>query len=41
MFYTEEDFKSGCSFNYWYGAGSGVVGTVLAQLVIMWIISVI
>lgn len=41
MFYTEEDFKAGCSFNYWYGAGTATVGCVVLLLAGMWVLNII
>jgi hypothetical protein len=39
-YYTADEFKDGCSFNYWFGAAMGVIGTILASgvtvLVYMW-----
>jgi hypothetical protein len=27
-YFTKEEFKEACSFNFWFGAGSGVFGTI-------------
>lgn len=39
MMYSQEDFREGCSFNYWMGAGSGVVGTIIVLAGITWVLN--
>jgi hypothetical protein len=39
--YTREEFKDGCSFNYWMGVGSGMAGTVLFLLAVAWKLNII
>lgn len=40
-YYTAEEFKDGCSLNYWMGTGAGIVGTVGLGLIVMWVFNII
>ncbi len=41
MYYSEQEFKDGCTFNYWMGVGAGAVGVVGLLLLIGWVVGVL
>lgn len=41
IMYTREEFKDGCSFNYWMGVASGMVGAAFFLLALMWKLNII
>lgn len=40
-YYTAEEFKSACNFNYWYGAVAGIIGTAGAITMVLWVCNII
>ena len=41
MYYTEEDFKKGCSFNFWYGAGAATFGVIAIEAILAWVLNIL
>jgi hypothetical protein len=41
MFYTAQDFKDGCSFNYWMGVSAGIIGTLTFSAFMAWVLGII